>query len=1154
MDVFTQAIWHEHAEASGELTGELLEILEKAIDLRNHGHNEESWTLLNQYSVSGIRNPWLADNMARCLVNLGRKEEAISIWESLIKSKNSDVAEEALKSVTQLKSGDSEYLDLSGSERTIGFTEYAHSNRLAQRFMLLRSRKEYASVTKPIASIQNCIDLAIKFRGEGKLEQSLLVLLLTANKSKYNPWIEDNLARLACEVEDWRRAREHWLNIIESSNDINATETALEEINILDESRKCEKQATIESFGHLLFEEASISSFNENSANTIDPIDCAKRFWNYDHAVDKYLTPEINKEIWEDCMGEDLRHAARYLLRAKLYNGLSFLASIVSDGRLKFSAIKKRCSAFFDHNYYSNNRPDLDAKIDPLDHFLMYGWKEGSDPSPFFSVQDYTREHELCGVNPLYHSICFPKDSNKSLKKIQELSSVNALGKGKILSRQVVVTNNQSLSAQTFQNSTYFDSSRFWKIYSKRQETRQLNIHFVIPDFSKGGGGHMTIFRMIRYLEEQSHKVCVWVINPDRSNHSADLREDVLKHFQPVRAKVIPLDSSFHFSSGDCIVATSWQTVEYVKNALGFTEKFYFIQDYEPYFYARGTNAVLAEQSYRQDLACICASPWLDKIMKNNFHRWSRYIWLAYDKNIYQTNHDEVRLKYQNLEDDSIAHIAVYARTHTERRCVELALKSLEYLSKINSNFVVHFFGDDNLNVVPTYPSIDHGILCHEDLSKLYQDCTIGLSFSATNYSLLPQEMMAAGLPVFDLKVDSTESIYPNDVINLMEPDPECIASTLNRFLANSQLLKQQALLALDWVTQFSWERAGNDFEKALLERLSESDCKQNSNSYTIKLVDQSPSIDPNAFYKASIVIPTYNGGEVFRQVLQSISNQQTPWSFQCLIIDSGSSDETLDVCHEYASKINSLSVYSIPKNEFQHGFTRNVGVDLSSSEFVSFITQDAIPANDKWLYNLVNALESTPNAAGAFGRHIAHDDADPFTKAELKNHFKGFDQLPVSLSLSTDKQLVINDSEGWRKILHFYSDNNSCLRKSVWDELPLPCVPYGEDQLWADMLIRNGYEKLYVKDAVVKHSHDYSLLETYERSSIEAEFFSSCFGYNYHPHVQSCYNSISSDLMVVLKEAVDLECTPEQTARKSANIYAKHLGWLKGCMLHKSS
>ena len=133
-----------------------------------------------------------------------------------------------------------------------------------------------------------------------------------------------------------------------------------------------------------------------------------------------------------------------------------------------------------------------------------------------------------------------------------------------------------------------------------------LRVHFVIPDFSKGGGGHMTIFRMIRHLEEKGHTVCIWVINPLRSNHSADLREDVVKYFQPVRAKVLPLDSSFHYASGDCIVATSWQTVDYVKNSKGFRSHYYFIQDYEPYFYARGTSAVLAEQTYQYDLACIC--------------------------------------------------------------------------------------------------------------------------------------------------------------------------------------------------------------------------------------------------------------------------------------------------------------------------------------------------------------------------------------------------------------------------------------------------------------------------------------------------------------------------------------------------------------------
>ena len=93
----------------------------------------------------------------------------------------------------------------------------------------------------------------------------------------------------------------------------------------------------------------------------------------------------------------------------------------------------------------------------------------------------------------------------------------------------------------------------------------------------------MTIFRMIRHLEEKGHRVWVWVINPERSNHSADLREDVVKYFQPIRAKVLPLDSSFHYASGDCIIATGWQTVDFVRQSKGFQAHYYFIQDYDSF-------------------------------------------------------------------------------------------------------------------------------------------------------------------------------------------------------------------------------------------------------------------------------------------------------------------------------------------------------------------------------------------------------------------------------------------------------------------------------------------------------------------------------------------------------------------------------------------
>ena len=69
------------------------------------------------------------------------------------------------------------------------------------------------------------------------------------------------------------------------------------------------------------------------------------------------------------------------------------------------------------------------------------------------------------------------------------------------------------------------------------------------------------------------------------------------------------MDSSFFFSSGDAVIATSWQTVEMVKQAQGFKERFYFIQDYEPYFYARGSEAVLAEATYNRGLHASAPAP-----------------------------------------------------------------------------------------------------------------------------------------------------------------------------------------------------------------------------------------------------------------------------------------------------------------------------------------------------------------------------------------------------------------------------------------------------------------------------------------------------------------------------------------------------------------
>lgn len=244
--------------------------------------------------------------------------------------------------------------------------------------------------------------------------------------------------------------------------------------------------------------------------------------------------------------------------------------------------------------------------------------------------------------------------------------------------------------------------------------------------------------------------------------------------------------------------------------------------------------------------------------------------------------------------------------------------------------------------------------------------------------------------------------------------------------------------------------------------------------------------------YRAAVVIPTFNAGKLFTEVLDRVRQQHTPWQFQIVIVDSSSNDGT----QEYLQKQQDILFHTIPQSQFQHGATRNLGIKLSDAEYVAFLTQDALPASNYWLYDLVSCLEAHPSAAGVFGRHIAYEEATEFTKRDLLQHFAGFDQFPVELSLQTDFEKVKQGDRGWNQVLHFYSDNNSCLRRSVWEKYPYPEVAYGEDQFWADMIIKAGYSKVYSKAALVYHSHDYNYQETFKRAKTEKEFFWSCFGY----------------------------------------------------------
>lgn len=240
---------------------------------------------------------------------------------------------------------------------------------------------------------------------------------------------------------------------------------------------------------------------------------------------------------------------------------------------------------------------------------------------------------------------------------------------------------------------------------------------------------------------------------------------------------------------------------------------------------------------------------------------------------------------------------------------------------------------------------------------------------------------------------------------------------------------------------------------------------------------------------KVTVLIPTKNGGVIFEKVLSRVVAQRTPWPFEILVIDSGSSDGTVGTCRQFAQ----VRLHTIPPHEFGHGKTRNLGISMARGEFVALITQDALPESEHWLEALVLEIEQDSAIAGAFGRHIAYPDANPFTKHELEMHFAGFDEWPVA-QLS-DRERYARDP-GYRQILHFFSDNNAIIRRSVWETVPYPDVDFAEDQIWAQKIIEAGYKKAYARDAVVVHSHNYALFERLQRSFDEAYAFRRLFGY----------------------------------------------------------
>ncbi len=250
-----------------------------------------------------------------------------------------------------------------------------------------------------------------------------------------------------------------------------------------------------------------------------------------------------------------------------------------------------------------------------------------------------------------------------------------------------------------------------------------------------------------------------------------------------------------------------------------------------------------------------------------------------------------------------------------------------------------------------------------------------------------------------------------------------------------------------------------------------------------------------------SVFIPVFNGEKYLRECLDAVLAQDLPKNtkLEVIVIDSGSKDSSVEILASYGKKI---LFHQIPNTEFGHGKTRDKAARMAKGEFILFLTQDATPANNRWLINMIEPFYVSEKVGCVFGRQIPRPFSVPTIKREVATAFGG---LGASDAITLHRNTSLVDGEETNSLNTFFSDANSAVRRELLlNEVPFRHLPYAEDQALAEDMQNKGYLKAYASIGAVLHSNEYTAKEYYHRKFDEYTALIESLGYDEKPRLKN--------------------------------------------------
>lgn len=259
---------------------------------------------------------------------------------------------------------------------------------------------------------------------------------------------------------------------------------------------------------------------------------------------------------------------------------------------------------------------------------------------------------------------------------------------------------------------------------------------------------------------------------------------------------------------------------------------------------------------------------------------------------------------------------------------------------------------------------------------------------------------------------------------------------------------------------------------------------------------------------KVDVVIPTYKPGKKFSRLLKMLQRQT--WPVGKIIVMN--TEKSFWNEHGFEG-IKNLEVHHLTKEEFDHGETRNRGMRFSRADIVVFMTDDAVPADEHLIEELVKAFDqSGPEGEAvimAYARQLPDKDC------HLAERYTRSFNYPEESCVKTKADL---EQMG---IKTFFASNVCCAydREKFWFQGGfIRRTIFNEDMIFAGKaLLQDDYAVAYAADARVIHSHNYNCRQQFKRN------FDLAVSQADHPELFGCVRSESEGIRLVKSTALFL-------------------------------